>query len=180
MTTTSMIGEIQIFCGNFAPDGWLFCEGQTLPIDEVYGGLHFVIGTTYGGDGKTNFKLPDLRGRAPVGVGNNNIGTSFGESEVKLTVEQMPRHTHAVTTKIKVAATFARQNDPTDGYWAGPGDNEYAIFPEEGSYLAENAIKVTLANNISASESMPINNRQPLIAFNFIICAIDGEVPPHD
>src|SRR5512135_3149257 len=88
------VGEVRMFAGNFAPAGWMFCEGQLLPISE-YETLFNLIGTTYGGDGESTFALPDLRGRLPLHQGNGFIlAETGGVEEVTLTVGQMPAHAH--------------------------------------------------------------------------------------
>ncbi|MFN2412527.1 MAG: phage tail protein [Pyrinomonadaceae bacterium] len=93
------IGEIRMFGGNFAPAGWMFCDGQILPIAEN-DALFTLIGTTYGGDGESTFALPDLRGRVPVHFGTGSFGTTYqlaeaaGAEEVTLTVQQIPVHNH--------------------------------------------------------------------------------------
>src|SRR5918992_56605 len=96
------VGEIRMFGGNFAPVGWMFCEGQQLPISENET-LFQLIGTTYGGDGEETFNLPDLRGRLPIHWGNAESGTTYGTpgitggtEEVTLTTQQIPVHTHAL------------------------------------------------------------------------------------
>jgi microcystin-dependent protein len=89
------VGEIRMFAGNFAPAGWMFCEGQQLPISENET-LFQLIGTTYGGDGESTFNLPDLRGRVPIHQGNGFVlAETAGAEEVTLTTAQMPTHTHA-------------------------------------------------------------------------------------
>ena len=88
------VGEIRMFAGNFAPAGWMFCEGQLLPISENET-LFQLIGTTYGGDGQSTFALPDLRGRLPVHMGSGFIlGETGGTEEITLTVNQIPAHGH--------------------------------------------------------------------------------------
>jgi microcystin-dependent protein len=88
------VGEIRMFGGNFAPAGWMFCEGQPLQISENET-LFQLIGTTYGGDGESTFNLPDLRGRIPIHKGNNFIlAETGGAEEITLTVQQIPVHTH--------------------------------------------------------------------------------------
>jgi len=88
------VGEIRIFAGNFAPAGWMFCEGQLLPISE-YETLFNLIGTTYGGDGQSTFALPDLRGRIPIHQGNGFIlAETGGAEEITLTVAQIAAHSH--------------------------------------------------------------------------------------
>src|SRR5215467_1311813 len=93
---TPYVGEIRMFGGNFAPAGWMFCEGQLLPISQ-YDVLFNLIGTTYGGDGQSTFALPDLRGRVPVHQGSGfTIGQLGGTETVTLSVSQMPAHRHPV------------------------------------------------------------------------------------
>jgi len=94
------IGEIIMFAGNFAPRGWAFCDGQLLPISQN-SALFSILGTTYGGDGRTTFALPDLRGRVPIHAGSGpglsyrNLGAKEGQEEMSLTVSQIPSHTHS-------------------------------------------------------------------------------------
>src|SRR5712691_4529851 len=93
------VGEIRMFAGNFAPAGWMFCEGQLLPISE-YETLFNLIGTTYGGDGQSTFALPDLRGRIPLHQGNGfTLAETGGSEEITLTVSQIPAHSHAFLAK---------------------------------------------------------------------------------
>ena len=100
------VGEIRMFAGNFAPAGWMFCEGQLLPISENET-LFQLIGTTYGGDGESTFALPDLRGRIPIHQGNGFIlAETGGAEEVTLTVQQIPAHSHPL-----LGSTTASRND---------------------------------------------------------------------
>ena len=90
------VGEIRMFAGNFAPAGWMFCEGQLLPISENET-LFQLIGTTYGGDGESTFAVPDLRGRLPIHQGNGFIlAETGGAEEITLSVNQIPAHNHAL------------------------------------------------------------------------------------
>src|SRR5688500_14696627 len=90
------VGEIRMFAGNFAPSGWMFCQGQLLPISENET-LFQLIGTTYGGDGQSTFALPDLRGRLPIHQGNGFIlAETGGAEEITLTVQQIPVHAHSM------------------------------------------------------------------------------------
>src|SRR4026207_1030732 len=103
------VGEIRMFAGNFAPAGWMFCEGQLLPISENET-LFQLIGTTYGGDGESTFALPDLRGRIPIHQGNGFIlAETGGVEEVTLTVNQIPTHSHPML------ATSAAGVEPNPG-----------------------------------------------------------------
>src|SRR3954451_18200534 len=95
------VGEIRMFAGNFAPSGWMFCEGQALPISEN-DVLFQLIGTTYGGDGQETFNLPSLASRLPMHMGTGSTGTTYqigemaGVEQVTLTIQQIPNHTHAM------------------------------------------------------------------------------------
>src|SRR5881398_2417760 len=104
------VGEIRMFAGNFAPAGWMFCEGQLLPISE-YETLFNLIGTTYGGDGQSTFALPDLRGRIPLHVGNGfTLAETGGVETVTLTAQQIPAHSHAFLATNNQAASFDPSN----------------------------------------------------------------------
>src|SRR5207237_7087255 len=103
------VGEIHMFGGNFAPAGWMFCEGQLLPISE-YETLFILIGTTYGGDGQSTFGLPDLRGRIPIHQGNGfTLAETGGSEQITLTVSQIPAHTHPLLGSTQVASTSVPQ-----------------------------------------------------------------------
>ena len=110
------VGEIRMFAGNFAPAGWMMCDGQLLPIaeNEV---LFQLIGTTYGGDGESTFALPNLQSRVPIHQGNGFIvGETGGVERVTLTVQQIPGHNHALVATINQAAC----SDPTGNLIAKP------------------------------------------------------------
>src|SRR5256885_3021279 len=97
------VGEIRMFGGNFPPNGWMFCDGQLLPISE-YETLFNLIGTTYGGDGQSTFSLPDLRGRVPTHFGNGfTLAETVGVESVTLTVGQVPAHSHPMLATSSVA-----------------------------------------------------------------------------
>ena len=168
------IGEIRIFAGNFAPNGWALCNGQLLQISQNTA-LYAVIGTTYGGDGKTNFALPNLQGQIPVqfgegsGLSNRNLGASFGEETATLTANQMPAHSHSAT--IKGAST---------GTTNQPQDNLFGKIPRTNMYSAPDAALTNMAEGSislqSAGGSLAHNNMQPYTTLNFII-AIHGLFP---
>src|SRR5437764_13986838 len=152
------VGEIRIFAGNFAPAGWMFCEGQLLPISENET-LFNLIGTTYGGDGQSTFALPDLQGRLPLHWGNGfTLAETGGAEEITLTVNQIPVHSHA----------FLASTDP--GNAVGPQGNVLAnpfntfpYFPSTAS-VALNAQSITPVGG-----SQPHENCQPFLCINFII-----------
>src|SRR5436309_8381921 len=106
------VGEIRMFAGNFAPAGWMFCEGQLLPISENET-LFQLIGTTYGGDGQSTFALPDLRGRIPIHQGNGfTLAETGGAEEITITVNQIPAHSHPfLATTNQTAAAPPNSNE---------------------------------------------------------------------
>src|SRR5262245_3403137 len=101
MSSEPFVGEIMIFAGNFAPKGWAFCDGALIPI-SINTALFALLGTTYGGDGKSNFALPDLRDRMPIqsgqgpGLANRDLGSTGGAAQVALTANELPAHSHAL------------------------------------------------------------------------------------
>src|SRR5712692_5400111 len=102
--STPYVGEIRMFGGNFAPQGWMLCDGQLLPIAD-YETLYNLIGTTYGGDGQSTFALPDLRGRLPIHQGNGfTLADNGGVEQVTLTVPQIPAHSHPYLATTNFAA----------------------------------------------------------------------------
>ena len=150
------VGEIRMFAGNFAPAGWMFCEGQLLPISE-YETLFNLIGTTYGGDGQSTFALPDLRGRLPIHQGNGFIMAQTGGVEtVTLTTTQIPAHSHPV---------LATTNSNTASL---PGGNFLASGPD--IYDVNISGSATMAPAISSvGGSQPHDNFQPYLCVDFII-----------
>lgn len=160
------IGEIRIFAGTFAPEGWLFCNGQSLPISK-YTPLFAIIGAKYGGDGRKNFLLPDLRGRVPIGRGqgpgltNQTIGKSGGINAVTLNPSQIPSHTHSVNgTNAK-----ATSSDPAGRIWAkATGTSLYATTNNSPVPMSANVLGVSGSSSIISH-----NNVQPCLGINFII-----------
>lgn len=160
---TPYIGEIRMFGGNFAPAGWMFCEGQLLPISENEA-LFNLIGTTYGGDGQETFALPDLRGRIPIHAGTGSAGTTYGLSEqggtesVTLTSAQMPAHAHP----LYASPAAADQRNPAGAQFA---------LPEEPLYASPGASPPNLDAGIvgAGGGNQPHDNMQPYLCVNFII-----------
>jgi microcystin-dependent protein len=152
------VGEIRMFAGNFAPAGWMFCEGQLLPISENET-LFQLIGTTYGGDGQSTFALPDLRGRLPLHMGNGAILAETGGVEsVTLTVNQIPAHSHP----LQAAGTTGNQ--------ASPGGNLLANSLNVTPYINDAPTGNMNAAAIGAAGgSQPHNNFQPYLCVDFII-----------
>jgi len=152
------VGEIRMFAGNFAPAGWMFCEGQLLPISENET-LFQLIGTTYGGDGESTFALPDLRGRIPIHQGNGFIlAETGGAEEITLTVNQIPAHSHPLL------ASADSGNSSTDGIYLASGQEKLVYSTETGSIIQ------THPNSISATGgSQPHSNLMPYLCVDYII-----------
>lgn len=153
------VGEIRMFAGNFAPAGWMFCEGQLLPISENET-LFNLIGTTYGGDGQETFSLPDLRGRIPIHNGNGFIlAETGGAEEVTLTATQIPMHKHSLMATTDLADSAS----PADAYMSttATGNKIYSAASPT----------VQLNNSIISPDggSQPHTNFQPYLCVDFII-----------
>ena len=154
------VGEIRQFAGNFAPAGWMFCEGQLLPISE-YETLFQLIGTTYGGDGQSTFALPDLRGRVPLHFGNGFIlAETGGVEEITLTVNQIPAHSHPLLGSTATAASTTTAGN------VGARVTAAAVFP----YGTDNPLQPLSPQAVSSvGGSQPHNNFQPYLCVDFII-----------
>ncbi len=154
------VGEIRMFAGNFAPVGWLFCEGQQLPISENET-LFQLIGTTYGGDGQETFNLPDLRGRIPLHQGNGSVlAETGGVEEVTLTLSQMPAHNHPFLG----TGGNALQNDPTNASPAVTTGGTIFAYGTDQPLTTLNQASVSVVGG-----SQPHTNFQPYLCLNFII-----------
>lgn len=160
---TPYLAEIRVFSFNFPPKGWAFCNGQLLPINQNQA-LFSLLGTTYGGNGQTNFALPNLQERMPIHTGNgHNQGDAAGEASHTLTLQEMPAHTHAVTPGTSPPNTA----DPTNGYFAGGGQSVFG--PTPNTTMSPNFVS-------SAGGSQPHENLPPSLALNFCI-ALQGIFP---
>ena len=153
------VGEIRMFAGNFAPAGWMFCEGQLLPISENET-LFNLIGTTYGGDGQSTFALPDLRGRIPLHQGNGFILAETGGAEdITLTVNQIPAHFHAF-----LASTNVAQDTNPQGKVLGQTSGGLLTYIQDSPDANLNPQAIS-----SIGGSQPHTNFQPYLCINFII-----------
>jgi microcystin-dependent protein len=152
------IGEIRMFAGNFPPAGWMFCEGQLLPISENET-LFTVIGTTYGGDGQSTFGLPDLRGRIPMHQGNSfTLAETGGVETVTLTANQIPAHTHPMLASTDPATV------------PNPQNNVLATTASATPYFNNTPASPLSPQSISpVGGSQPHNNFQPYLCVDFII-----------
>lgn len=183
------IGEIRIVGFNYAPRGWAFCDGRLLAISE-YTPLYSLLGTMYGGDGRTTFALPDLRGRGPVcfgeGPGLNPVrqGERWGAESVTLTEAELPPHAPDVSVNVAVPATTSSDNlsgEPSDASVLGPVE---AAGRAGDLYSTDNA-NVNLkpfdaevnVSPVGGGQSVPV--RSPYLGLNFVI-ALNGIFPPRD
>lgn len=159
------VGEIRLFAGNFAPAGWMMCDGQLLPISEN-DVLFQLIGTTYGGDGQSTFALPNLQSRVPIHQGTGPSGTTYilaetgGVESVTLTTQQIPIHTHPLFCRKNAGASTA---DPANAIWTNSDVMQY-------SNAAPNAVMGTpgMLTDISGG-SQPHDNMIPFLCINYII-----------
>ncbi len=153
------VGEIRMFGGNFAPAGWMFCEGQLLPISENET-LFQLIGTTYGGDGQATFALPDLRGRVPLHQGNGVVLAETGGVEtVTLTTSQIPAHTHP----LSCSSSPGTGSNPQAGIWAPSDVAQYSTG------VSDQQMGSPPISSDPTGGSQPHNNFQPYLCVDFII-----------
>ena len=163
------VGEIRFFGFNFAPVGWALCNGQLLPINQNTA-LFSLLGTTYGGDGRTNFALPNLQGRVPIHMGSGPglstyvIGQTGGTETTTLTVGELPAHRHLVEAN-NGAGTLAR---PADNFPARAGDEAYAAASDQPTMNAGMIAET--------GGGQPFDNIQPYLVGNFCI-ALTGIFP---
>ena len=151
------IGEIRMFGGNFAPVGWLFCQGQLVSISD-YDTLFNLIGTTYGGDGQSTFALPNLQSRIPMHQSSGyQLGLMAGVESVTLNTNQLPVHTHA-----PVANTAATGTSPNGQFWASFANTMYSNQTPPPDPMAANALT-------PAGGNQPHDNMSPYLVINFII-----------
>lgn len=154
---TPYLGEVKIVSFNFAPKGWAMCNGQSMPINQNQA-LFSILGTTYGGDGRNTFALPNLQGRVPVYVGQGiTLGESSGEQAHTVTLAEMPAHTHIPNAN----SALADQGPAANNFWSGTG--AYAAQPNGGM----NSAGITPTGG-----SQPHENMTPYLTLNFIIALV--------
>jgi microcystin-dependent protein len=164
------LSEIRIFSFNFPPKGWAFCNGQLLPINQNQA-LFSLLGTVYGGNGQTNFALPNLRGRAPIHEGSGHtLGEAAGSSAVTINIQQLPTHPHTLTSNLCIGGGVvnAALGDPTSNYWANNGKAQYSTS------AADRTMHPSAVTNTGGSQ--PHTNMQPYLVLNFCI-ALQGIFP---
>ncbi|WP_081959101.1 phage tail protein [Algibacter lectus] len=182
----TFLGEVKMFAGNFAPRGWALCQGQLLPISQN-DALFSILGTTYGGDGRTTFGLPDLRGRVAMGPGNGpglstyREGSKGGRENITLTVSNMPSHNHTATftqtsgvSTTPAVAEEANSDDPTNNSLAIPsigGANKIYSSDTPDANLSNGNVNVEgNVNILNNGSQQPFDIRTPYLGINYIIC----------
>jgi microcystin-dependent protein len=164
------VAEIRIFPFNFAPRGWAWCDGQLLPLSQNTA-LFSLLGTTYGGDGKSNFALPDLQGRAPMhpgqgpGLSQHDLGETGGSETVALLESEIPAHSHALRGSSIIGDT------------PSPAGHALARFPNAYQSSATGLVSMAAEALPPAGGDAPHNNLMPYLTFNFCI-ALQGVFPP--
>jgi microcystin-dependent protein len=167
------LGIIKLFAGDFAPQGWMLCDGRTLPISHNEA-LFSVIGNRYGGDGRTNFALPDLRSRLPIGSGQGfglsprNLGAAGGVENVTLSTNEIPQHNHTLNgINGSGDSQFIKDNYLTNS----AANNFYGVKSATEKTIPLNAASIGFAGGGQAHNNMP-----PFLSLNFIIC-VSGLYP---
>jgi microcystin-dependent protein len=164
------VAEIRIFPFNFAPKGWAWCDGQILPISQNTA-LFSLLGTTYGGDGKSTFALPDLQGRAPMhpgqgpGLSLHDLGETGGSETVSLLESEIPAHSHALR------GSNLNSDSPS------PSGNTLARFPNAYQSSTSGLVAMAPESLTPAGGDQPHNNMMPYLTFYFSI-ALQGVFPP--
>jgi microcystin-dependent protein len=167
------LAEVRIVGFNFAPRGWAFCDGQILPINQNQS-LYSLLGTTYGGDGRTSFALPDFRGRTPIhkgssGGANHTLGQKSGEETHTLATNEIPQHKH----QLSASTNNATAEDPNNATWAKSTERIYAAH----NVATGTAMSSTVISNAGGGQAH--ENMQPFLAMNYCI-ALQGLFPSRD
>ncbi|MGD1876993.1 MAG: phage tail protein [Kiloniellaceae bacterium] len=168
-----LLGSLCLFAGNFAPRGWALANGQLLPIAQNTA-LFSIIGTTYGGDGRTTFALPDLRGRVPISAGtgaglpNYALGEKAGSPFTTLTLNNLPSHSHTATGTAKAATAAASTEAPAGAYWASDGRTKvyFSGSPNATTDMVSGGVAVSVGNT---GEGQLFQTQSPYLAMNWII-----------
>src|SRR5438067_32562 len=150
------LAEIKVISWNFPPKGWAFCNGQLLPINQNQA-LFSILGTTYGGDGRVTFALPNLQGRSPVHVGNGiSLGELGGQATHTLNISELPAHNHVPVGSSSAPSAAG----PAGNLWATNPNNAYAGTPNSS---------MNAASVLATGGSQPHENMSPYLVLNFII-----------
>lgn len=177
------MAEIRMFAGNFAPRFWSFCDGSLLPISQ-YSALFALLGTYYGGNGTTNFALPDLRGRVPVGTGTGQglqtveLGELSGATENTLLLSNMPAHNHTAAATVNPAANSGGRgvtttNTPANNFPVATSDSNNIYATTANVQMGQSTVAVNVG---LTGLGQPVNNMQPYLGMNYIIC-VEGIFP---
>lgn len=179
------LGEILLFAGNFAPQGWALCHGQLLPINQNQA-LFSILGTSYGGDGRTTFALPDLRGRAPIhftGTTPYTLGNKLGEEAHPLTLNELPAHTHpaavTVTTQVACSSLDGDSSSPAGNYPAVASNTPDLMYGSAtgSTRMANGSVQFEVQPSVQfVGSNQPHDNRMPSLTIHYII-AINGAFP---
>ncbi|AWI25771.1 phage tail protein [Flavobacterium pallidum] len=176
-----ILGSLMIFPGNFPPYGWAFCDGSLLPISR-YTALFSILGTTYGGDGKVTFALPDLRGRVPVNAGTGNglsprdLGESYGMQTMTMLPANMPMHTHVTTGTAGIGANTAvdeTSDTPVNNFLCS---NANPIYAGGSNGVMGNSTVTPGQYTTATGQGIPFTTSQPLLGLNYCI-AMQGVFP---
>lgn len=178
MPVDPYLADVSIFAGNFAPRGWAFCDGQLLPISQ-YSALFSILGTVYGGDGRTSFGLPDLRGRVPIGPGSGpglspkRQGERGGNETTTLSIAQMPSHNHAAILHSETA--IANSGNPQGKLLGAMADDADGIYADAvaADELPMHPDSVVVAHT---GGGQSFSNEQPYLGIHYII-ALQGVFP---
>jgi microcystin-dependent protein len=175
MPANPFIGQLMAFAGNFAPRGWAMCNGQLLPISQNTA-LFSILGTTYGGNGTSNFALPDLQSRTPVAtdtLGQYPLGEQEGVETVTLTSDEMPAHIHALLANLSSATSNSPSgNVPAEAHGSGRGGSTFKV----NLYASGNPTALSPQLMSPVGGQQPHNNIQPCLTINWCI-ALQGIFP---
>lgn len=179
---TEALSDVRMFAGNFAPRGWMYCNGQLVSIAQMTA-LFALLGTTFGGDGQTTFGLPDLRSRTPVhtgqgpGLSDYVLGQMSGVENNTLTAANVGGHTHTVTGNAGIRINSGEGVTPVavNNFPASNGDAIYSSATDNSTMAPASLAGVTVAVQTPNGNS-PVNNVQPYLAMNFFIC-VEGIFP---
>ncbi|MGI4759645.1 MAG: phage tail protein [Janthinobacterium lividum] len=173
---SAYLGEIRPVAFAFAPVGWALCQGQTMSIAQA-AALYSILGTTYGGDGRTTFNLPNLCGQAAVGMGQGpglsqyKIGQKSGTETVTLTLEQLPAHAHQLSASVQVQTGTGNSADPTGGFLAATTESQYSEEAGSGTMAP-----LAQGGTATVGGSQLHSNMMPSLVINYIIC-LSGTFP---
>jgi microcystin-dependent protein len=181
MSTEPFVGEVKVLGFQFAPLGYMSCQGQLMSIAQNTA-LFALLGTTYGGDGQTTFALPDLQGRVPIGQGQGpglpfyTMGEEAGTGSVTLTTANLPAHIHpaiGITVQMPVSTGGVDQSTPDRGYIADQGSDKYSSVATGGAHYGNTVLSGTTG---ATGNGVPVGIMNPYLVLNYSI-AVEGIFP---